>query len=219
MTSPPALNRRELLRLALVGGGALLAQACQPASQPTTPAAAGTQLSQPTTAPVAAGQSPLPATSPVPAASPAAAAPSAASASPVAAAVSATPAFPQLGAAAPGTTPRTGGTLKQGFPADLQGFDPQLKTNSNDAMWLGVYDRLTMYDGNLQPVPLLAESWDISSDARSIKLNLRQGVTFHTGREFTSDDVKYTVQRTADPKTAAGQYAGHGGLVHGCRDT
>jgi peptide/nickel transport system substrate-binding protein len=46
---------------------------------------------------------------------------------------------------------------------------------------------------------MLAESWDLSSDARQIKLNLRKGVQFHSGREFTSDDVKYTMLRVRDP--------------------
>ena len=57
------------------------------------------------------------------------------------------------------------------------------------------------------PQPMLAESWE-TDDFTSIKLNLRKGVTFHTGREMTSDDVKYTLMRTADPKVAAAQYTG-----------
>jgi peptide/nickel transport system substrate-binding protein len=62
-----------------------------------------------------------------------------------------------------------------------------------------MYDPLLTYDNNLQPVPHLVESWEQSSDLKQIKLNLRKGVTFHNGREFTSDDVAYNVQRTADP--------------------
>ena len=47
---------------------------------------------------------------------------------------------------------------------------------------------------------MLAESWDVSSDLTQFKLNLRKGVQFHTGREFTSDDVKYNLLRVRDPK-------------------
>jgi peptide/nickel transport system substrate-binding protein len=55
---------------------------------------------------------------------------------------------------------------------------------------------------------MLAESWEISSDARSVKFNLRRGVQFHSGREMTSDDVKYSLERAANPKVAAAQYTG-----------
>jgi peptide/nickel transport system substrate-binding protein len=54
---------------------------------------------------------------------------------------------------------------------------------------------------------MLAESWEASADAKQLTLHLRKGVQFHTGREFTSDDVKYNIQRTADPKVAGGQLA------------
>ena len=68
-----------------------------------------------------------------------------------------------------------------------------------------MYDPLLTYDDNLQPVPHLVESWEQSSDLKQIKLNLRKGVMFHNGREFTSDDVAYNVQRTADPTKLAVQ--------------
>lgn len=46
------------------------------------------------------------------------------------------------------------------------------------------------------------ESWDISSDSKTFKFNLRKGVEFHNGREFTSDDVKYNVLRVRAPSVA-----------------
>src|SRR5260370_10324569 len=52
-----------------------------------------------------------------------------------------------------------------------------------------------------------AESWDVSADAKRIKLNLRKGVQFHSGRELSSDDVKYTFERIRDPKVGVGQFA------------
>ena len=55
------------------------------------------------------------------------------------------------------------------------------------------------YDDTLKPIPSLAESWELSDDYTQIKLNLRKGVQFHTGRELTSDDVKYNLERTKDP--------------------
>jgi peptide/nickel transport system substrate-binding protein len=103
-------------------------------------------------------------------------------------------------------TPKRGGTLKQGYFMDIVNLDPQYKVG-NDVTWIGVYDRITAYDSQLKPQPMLAESWD-TDDFKTIKLNLRKGVTFHSGREMTSDDVKYTLVRTADPSVAAAQFTG-----------
>ena len=80
----------------------------------------------------------------------------------------------------------------------------------NDFAWIGVFDRLTVYDDKLKPQPMLAESWDVSTDCKQIKLNLRKGVQFHSGREFTSDDVKYNLQRARDPKVGRGAVHRHG---------
>ena len=44
-------------------------------------------------------------------------------------------------------------------------------------------------------VPALATSWSASPDGLTWTFNLRQGVKFDDGREFTADDVKYTFDR------------------------
>ena len=53
----------------------------------------------------------------------------------------------------------------------------------------------------------LAESWEMSPDARTWTFHLRHGVQWHKGfGEFTSDDVAFTIKRMADPKTGS-QYS------------
>ena len=44
-------------------------------------------------------------------------------------------------------------------------------------------------------VPALATSWDVSSDGLTWTFNLRQGVKFQDGTEFTANDVKYSFDR------------------------
>ncbi len=86
-------------------------------------------------------------------------------------------------------------------------MEPHFNQNTtSESTWLA-YDRLTAYDTNFTPRPMLAESWDVSADAKRIKLNLRKGVQFHSGRELSSDDVKYTFERIRDPKVGVGQFA------------
>jgi peptide/nickel transport system substrate-binding protein len=67
-----------------------------------------------------------------------------------------------------------------------------------------IFNNLGQEDEKLNLSPELAESFDLSSDSRTLKLNLRKGVQFHTGREMTSDDVKWEIERSNDPKISAG---------------
>ena len=75
-----------------------------------------------------------------------------------------------------------------------------------ESTWL-TFDRLVTYDDKLKPLPMLAESWDVAPDYKQVQLNLRKGVTWHTGREFTSDDVKWNFIRVQDPKAGYGDFA------------
>src|SRR5215471_20014383 len=103
-----------------------------------------------------------------------------------------------------GSQPKRGGTLRAGIQTDLPNTDPYFTSPSNyDALWVA-FDRLIALDMHLQPQPMLAESWDLSSDLKQVRFNLRKGVQFHSGREFTSDDVKYNLMHVRDPKVGAG---------------
>jgi peptide/nickel transport system substrate-binding protein len=97
---------------------------------------------------------------------------------------------------------KRGGTLRVGVAGDVARLDGQLYSSINTT-WMS-FDRLTAYDAQLKPQPMLAESWELSSDAKRLKLNLRKGVQFHTGRELTSEDVRFNVMWVRDPKVAAG---------------
>ncbi len=84
---------------------------------------------------------------------------------------------------------------------DITSLDPFVWSPNNSNTVGQVHDQLITYDDKLTPKPRLAESWELSSDNKQLKFNLRKGVQFHNGREFTSDDVKYTLLRAQDPKT------------------
>ena len=67
---------------------------------------------------------------------------------------------------------------------------------------------MTPTSGAYYLVSVPAESWELSTDLSQIKLNLRRGVQFHTGREFTSDDVKWNMEWVRNPKIASGALVG-----------
>lgn len=94
-----------------------------------------------------------------------------------------------------GAQEATGGTLIVGKPYEATGFDPH--TEANQTSWeiqAVVYQSLLFLDDNLTPVPGLAESWDTPDD-RTYVFHLRQGVKFHNGREMTSEDVLFSLER------------------------
>lgn len=53
-------------------------------------------------------------------------------------------------------------------------------------------------DDAWRPVPMLAESWSVSDDARSITLNLRRDAFFHDGRPITAEDVQFSIEAVRD---------------------
>lgn len=106
--------------------------------------------------------------------------------------------------ATPNPDAKPGGTLRVGLSADPAELDPH-KTNLTSAWHVieHVYNGLVTTNPALEPVPALAESWEISEDGLTYTFNLRQGVMFHNGREMTAEDVKYSYERILDPETAS----------------
>ena len=103
---------------------------------------------------------------------------------------------------------KSGGKLTAAKLGDVATLDGHYwSPNGGLHVWLS-YDTLARYDANLKPQPQLAESWDLSTDLKQITVNLRKGVTFHSGRELTADDVVWNLKRALDPKVTVGILGG-----------
>jgi peptide/nickel transport system substrate-binding protein len=116
---------------------------------------------------------------------------------------------PASGAAAGATLqPKSGGMLRAVTTGDIAPIDGHYHNpKSGLGAWI-VYDPLIVYDDDFKPQPMLAERWDQSADGRTMTVTLRQGVRYHTGRELTSDDLLYNLNRILDPKITAGILTG-----------
>ena len=91
-------------------------------------------------------------------------------------------------------------------------LDPHLTTDATSArIIVEVFGGLVTIDRNLDIVPDLAESWDISDDGRVYTFNLREGAKFHDGKPVTAHDVQWSLERVTNPLTespVADQYLG-----------
>ena len=56
-----------------------------------------------------------------------------------------------------------------------------------------IYEGLLRYDTELQPMPSLAREWSVSEDGLTYIFHLQEGVLWHDGAPFTSDDVAFTL--------------------------
>ncbi|MCL5108657.1 MAG: ABC transporter substrate-binding protein [Chloroflexi bacterium] len=166
-TTARGLKRREFLRLGAAASALGLLQACSPAAQPA-----------PTTAP-----------KPAETAKPAAQA-TAAPAATTAPAATQAPATPK-----PTAGPKKGGTLTVAQTDGLTTFNPFERRW--ERMRRALYNGLAKYDDKLNLVPELAEKWTFAPDGKSVTFNLRQGVKYHSGREFTSADAKFSIEYAA----------------------
>lgn len=85
-------------------------------------------------------------------------------------------------------------------------FNGQENLDPHSLTYLGaattfLYDRLVRFDDTGQPAPDLATAWEANDEATAWTFTLREGVTFHDGKPFTSADVVYSFQHILDPAT------------------
>lgn len=86
-------------------------------------------------------------------------------------------------------------TITVGIGTLTTTFDFWDTASSNElVMMQQVYDTLLYMDENSEYQPSLAETWEVSEDSLTYTFHLRQGVKFSDGSEFTSDDVRYSLE-------------------------
>jgi peptide/nickel transport system substrate-binding protein len=102
----------------------------------------------------------------------------------------------------PDTGPAYGDLLIDASIGDASTLIPPLASDASSHDVAGyIYNGLIKYDGDLNLVGDLAESWEISPDGLTITFKLRKGVKWQDGAPFTAQDVMFTYQLMVDPKT------------------
>ena len=69
-----------------------------------------------------------------------------------------------------------------------------------------IQESLLQYEGaDLTPKPGIADSWTVSPDALTYTFKLRPDVKWHDGAPFTSEDVKFTIEKVVRPYHSRGK--------------
>jgi oligopeptide transport system substrate-binding protein len=88
--------------------------------------------------------------------------------------------------------------------ADLATLDPQMAEDvQSTRVAYDLFEGLVTSDQSNKPIPGLAEKLDISPDNKTYTFHLRPGIKFSDGTPITVDDILFSFQRLADPKTAS----------------
>lgn len=99
-----------------------------------------------------------------------------------------------LGLAAGAASAQT--TLRIGIAEDPDVLDPSLgRTYVGRIVFASLCDKLFDIDADLNIVPQLALSHEISEDGKALTIRLREGVLFHDGTPMDAEAVKYSLDR------------------------
>lgn len=88
--------------------------------------------------------------------------------------------------------------------SDASTFDPHFCTDSATEIFnKNMYNNLVKFNSEMELLPDLAESWEVSADSLTWTFKLRQGVKFHDGTPFNAQAVKTSFERVLNPDTGS----------------
>ena len=101
--------------------------------------------------------------------------------------------------------PPEGQVLRYISGSEPETLDPQFGTGLPEArIYLALYEGLTEYDPKTtQPIPAIAERWDVNADASEFVFHLRQNARWSNGDPITAHDFVYSFRRALAPAFAS----------------
>jgi oligopeptide transport system substrate-binding protein len=101
--------------------------------------------------------------------------------------------------------PPEGQHLRYISGSEPQSMDPQIGTGQPEArIYLAIFDGLTEnHPQTNQPLPSLAESWDVNGDNSEFTFHMRPDARWSDREPITADDMVYSWRRALSPQLAA----------------
>ena len=98
-----------------------------------------------------------------------------------------------IAAHAQGTAPRRGGTLVT-LGATTRHVNPAIQSGTPAGIpGTQIFASPLRFDDKWNPLPYLAEKWELAADGKSLTLHLVKGAVFHDGAPITSADVAFSI--------------------------
>jgi len=100
---------------------------------------------------------------------------------------------------------RYGGTLVMGSIGEMpNGMNALVSSDYDGSQHQSHVHLMTLlrYDAGLNPIPYLAESWEMNEEGTALTFRLRDDVRWHDGTPTTARDLEFTYRRAVDPETA-----------------
>ena len=103
------------------------------------------------------------------------------------------------------TDPPRDNVLRYVSGSEPESLDPQIPIGQSEArILMALYEGLIEYDPKTcQPIPALAERWEVNKDSSEFVFHLRRNGRFSNGDPITARDFVYTIQRGLKPKVAS----------------
>jgi len=111
-------------------------------------------------------------------------------------------------------TPAGAETLTMGVAAEPSALDPHYHNlGPNNATRRHIFESLVHQDSRQQLQPALAESWEATDESTWV-FDLREGVQFHDGSDFTAQDVVWTVCRIPNVQDSPSSFTIYTRAIH-----
>jgi peptide/nickel transport system substrate-binding protein len=105
--------------------------------------------------------------------------------------------------------PKAAGELRIALSYDPSSLDPHFAaTAGNITVSSHFFDSLVHVDANGKYVPGLATNWR-AIDPTTWEIQLRKGVKFHDGADFTAEDVQFSLERPAKVLNSPGPFTSY----------
>lgn len=103
------------------------------------------------------------------------------------------------------TTPPAGQVLRYVTGSEPESLDPQISSGQPEArIYMAIFEGLTDYDPkNMQPIPAIAERWDVNNDSSEFVFHLRHNARWSNGDPITAQDFVYSMRRALSPELAS----------------
>ncbi|HEX8493401.1 MAG TPA: peptide ABC transporter substrate-binding protein [Pyrinomonadaceae bacterium] len=103
------------------------------------------------------------------------------------------------------TNPPAGQIMRYVTGSEPESLDPQIGTGQPEGrIYMALFEALCEFDPKtMEPIPAIAERWDINTDSSEFVFHLRKNARWSNGEPITARDFLYSFRRGLSPELAS----------------